>query len=39
MLFKKLNAINSNEIRCLKIYGNFLHDIVNEELEVNIIIN
>ena len=31
--FKKLNEMNPNHIKCLLIYGNFLKDIVNDELE------
>ncbi len=31
--YKKLNEMNPNHIKCLEIYGNFLKDIVNDELE------
>jgi hypothetical protein len=31
--FKKLNDINPNHIKMLKIYGNFLKDIVNDDVE------
>ena len=32
-LFKKLNDMNPNHIKCLEIYGNFLKDIVNDDVE------
>jgi len=32
-LFKKLNDMNPNHIRCLEIYGNFLKEIVNDDSE------
>ena len=32
-LFKLLTGINPNSIRVLELYGNFLHDIVNDETE------
>ena len=32
-LFKKLNEMNQNHIRCLEIYGNFLKEIVNDDSE------
>lgn len=31
--FKKLNELNPNNIKMLQIYGNFLKDIVNDDLE------
>jgi PAS domain S-box-containing protein len=31
--FKKLTEMNANHIRCLQIYGNFLKDIVNDDVE------
>jgi hypothetical protein len=31
--FKKLNEINPNHIKMLQIYGNFLKDIVNDDIE------
>ena len=31
--FKKLNEINPNHLKCLHIYGNFLKDIVNDDIE------
>jgi hypothetical protein len=31
--YKKLNEMNPNHIRCLEIYGNFLKDIVNDDIE------
>jgi hypothetical protein len=32
-LYKKLNDMNPNHIKCLEIYGNFLKDIVNDDAE------
>ena len=32
-LFKKLTEMNSNHIKCLEIYGNFLKEIVNDDIE------
>ena len=32
-LFKKLNDMNPNHIKCLEIYGNFLKEIVNDDVE------
>ena len=32
-MFKKLNEMNPNNIKCLQIYGNFLKDIVNDDTE------
>lgn len=32
-LFKRLNDMNPNHIKCLEIYGNFLRDIVNDDVE------
>jgi hypothetical protein len=31
--FKGLNEMNPNNIKCLEMYGNFLRDIVNDEIE------
>ena len=31
--FKKLSEMNPNHIKCLTIYGNFLKDIVNDDIE------
>jgi hypothetical protein len=31
--FKKLTDINPNHIRCLEVHGNFLKDIVNDDIE------
>ena len=32
-MYKRLIEMNPNHIRCLTIYGNFLKEIVNDELE------
>lgn len=32
-LFKKLTEMNPNHIKCLEIYGNFLKEIVNDDIE------
>lgn len=32
-IFLELQTINSNNIKTLKIYGNYLKDIVNDEIE------
>lgn len=32
-IFKKLNEMNPNHVRCLDIYGNYLKDIVNDDVE------
>ena len=31
--YKRLNESNQNHLRCLEIYGNFLKEIVNDEIE------
>lgn len=33
--FKKLMEMNSNHIKCLEIYGNFLKEVVNDDAEGN----
>lgn len=32
-IFKKLNEMNPNHVRCLDIYGNYLKEIVNDDVE------
>lgn len=30
-MFRKLNDMNPNHIKCLEIFGNFLREIVNDD--------